>query len=267
MPASPAGRGPAGPPGGGGGGPPAPAARGGGRPPRPPPHAELAVWAEDIALDALQRGAFTLHALREGVHGRVPVRLGLVGAHQVPNAAAAAAMALAAGAPLGSVGAALSGARTRSPLRMELVETARGAAIVNDCYNANPDSTAAALRAVAAMGAARRAERPDARVIAVLGDMAELGPDADALHRDIGALAASLGYDELVAVGEHAGALVAGATAAGPGTNARAADKADVAGSLELGAGDVVLVKASRVLALEDVTAQLIDRDEEGTAR
>ena len=97
--------------------------------------------------------------------------------------------------------------------------------------------------------------------------MAELGPDADALHRDIGALAASLGYDELVAVGEHAGALVAGATAAGPGTNARAADKADVAGSLELGAGDVVLVKASRVLALEDVTAQLIDRDEEGTAR
>ena len=66
---------------------------------------------------------------------------------------------------------------------------------------------------------------------------------------------------------QHAGALVAGATAAGPGTNARAADKADVAGSLELGAGDVVLVKASRVLALEDVTAQLIDRDEEGTAR
>lgn len=234
---------------------------------RPAGDAELAVWAEDIALDALQRGAFTLHALREGVHGRVPVRLGLVGAHQLPNAAAAAAMALAAGAPLGSVGAALSGARTRSPLRMELVETARGAAIVNDCYNANPDSTAAALRAVAAMGAARRAERPDARVIAVLGDMAELGPDADALHRDIGALAASLGYDELVAVGEHAGALVAGATAAGPGTNARAADKADVAGSLELGAGDVVLVKASRVLALEDVTAQLIDRDEEGTAR
>lgn len=232
---------------------------------RPGRDAELAVWAEGTTLDALQRGSFTLHALRQGVHGRILVRLGLVGAHQVPNALAAATMALAAGAPLTDLGRALGTARTRSPLRMELVETRSGAAIINDCYNANPESMAAALRTVAAMGQARRAERPGTRLLAVLGDMAELGPDAEGLHEAAGALAASLGYDELVAVGEYADAIVAGARARGG--HARAAAKDAVAGSLELGPGDVVLVKASRVLALEDVTAGLMDRDEEGTAR
>ncbi|WP_316667897.1 UDP-N-acetylmuramoyl-tripeptide--D-alanyl-D-alanine ligase, partial [uncultured Propionibacterium sp.] len=235
---------------------------------RPANPAELAVWADDVVLDALQRGSFMLHALRQGVHGRTPVRLGVIGAHQVPNAVAAATMAMAVGAPLADVGRALGGARTRSPLRMELAETDSGAAIVNDCYNANPDSMAAALRTVAAMGAARKDVAPGARLIAVIGDMAELGRDAEALHEGIGSLAASLGYDEVVAVGEYARFIAAGARGSAPsGTRARVADKGDIAGSLELGPGDVVLVKASRVLALEDVTAQLIGRDEEGTAR
>ncbi|RLP11178.1 UDP-N-acetylmuramoyl-tripeptide--D-alanyl-D-alanine ligase [Propionibacterium australiense] len=242
---------------------------------RPRGEAELVVWAEDIVLDALQRGSFTLHAVRQGVHGRVPVRLGLIGTHQVPNAVAAATMAMAAGAPLLGVGEALGAARTRSPLRMELVEGPGGAAIINDCYNANPDSMAVALRTVAAMGEARKAEIPGARLVAVIGDMAELGEEAEKLHEAAGALAAALGYDEIIAVGEQARAIVAGARgpgghgAASPGAGgiARVADKEDVAESLELGPGDVVLVKASRVLALEDVTSRLIGRDEEGTAR
>ena len=242
---------------------------------QPTRDAELAVWAEDISLDALQRGSFGLHAVRQGVHGRVGVSLGLIGAHQVPNAVAAATMALAAGLPLTGVGEALSGARVRSPLRMELVEGPGGAAIINDCYNANPDSMAVALRTVAAMGRARRAEIPGARLVAIIGDMAELGQDATGLHEAAGALAASLGYDEIIAIGEYARSIVDGARAAGgpPGTgstagaNARVAGKEDAAESLELGPGDVVLVKASRVLALEDVTARLIGHDEEGTAR
>lgn len=220
--------------------------------------AELVVTATDISLDDLDRGRFTLHVRTEDERSSQRVALRLIGAHQIRNAVAAATMALAAGLELDTVADALSRATTRSPLRMELHETTGGAAIINDCYNANPDSTEAALRSLADIGRARRRTHPGARTVAVLGDMAELGARAAQLHAGIGALAAKLGIDEVIGVGEYGEVLAQSARAGG--ALGRRATKQEVAGLIELCPGDVVLVKASRVLALEDVTAELLDR-------
>lgn len=220
--------------------------------------AELVVTATGVSLDDLDRGSFTLHVRTEDERSSQRVALGLIGAHQVRNAVAAATMALAAGLDLDAVAAALSKATTRSPLRMELHETRDGAAIINDCYNANPDSVEAALRALADIGRARKKAHPGARTVAILGDMAELGPQAAQLHARVGAQAAQFGVDEVIGVGEYGEVLAGAARAAG--ASGRRAAKHEVAGLIELCPGDVVLVKASRVLQLEDVTAELLDR-------
>jgi UDP-N-acetylmuramoyl-tripeptide--D-alanyl-D-alanine ligase len=123
---------------------------------------------------------------------------------------------------------------------------------VNDCYNANPVSMRAAIDDLAA-----RADRRGARrMVAVLGDMRELGPDAARFHRQIGALAADAGVSLVVAVGEHAGdyALATGARHARPPTPSRAL----VTGLIE--PGDIVLVKGSRGVGLERVTRALEDQ-------
>lgn len=127
--------------------------------------------------------------------------------------------------------------------------------ILNDAYNANPDSVAAALRTTAELVQFQRARHPGARAIAVLGDMLELGPFAQDSHEDTGRLAADLGLSEVIAVGEHAESIRAGA--AESGTPARTAQRSDVAASLRLRPGDVVLVKGSRGIGLEEVAAQL----------
>lgn len=216
--------------------------------------ADLRVWASDVAADDLQRHRFTLHAAGAGREpASAPVALRVLGEHQVSNAVAAAAVGLAAGLGLDAVADALSHATARSRWRMELAERPDGLAILNDAYNANPDSMSAALVAVA------RLRRPGGRVVAALGDMLELGPDAAAAHREAGALAATLEVDELVAVGEFGPDLVAGFAPSGR--------PARYFGSVEelvahlrgaLGASDVVLVKASRGLALERVADALV---------
>ena len=141
--------------------------------------------------------------LRARVRRRVArrVRLRQAGAHQVANAAAAAAMALAVGVPLGRRrGRRSARARSLSPWRMELHERADGLVVVNDAYNANPASMAAALDALAAIG--RRGGR---RTVAVLGEMLELGDGAPRSTREVGrARPPSLGVDVVVAVGEPA---------------------------------------------------------------
>jgi len=207
------------------------------------------VWASDVAADDLQRFSFTLH---DG-DASAPVRLQVLGRHNVSNALAAAAVGLCAGLTLDAVTAALSAATTRSKWRMQLDQRADGLAVLNDAYNANPDSMAAALAAVAQL------RRPGGRVVAVLGDMLELGADADDAHVQIGRLAASLGVDELVAIGQHAEALVRGY--GGFGRPARYwSDKelatADLMGRVT--GDDVVLVKASRGIALETVASALL---------
>ncbi|MFT3969276.1 MAG: UDP-N-acetylmuramoyl-tripeptide--D-alanyl-D-alanine ligase [Micropruina sp.] len=215
-----------------------------------PASGELRVWAADIVPDDLQRHAFTLRAAGT-VEAAVPVRLLGSGRHQVANALAAAAAALAAGLPAALIAEALSGATARSRWRMQLSPRPDGVLIVNDSYNANPDSMRAALTTVAAM------RRPDGRLIAVLGDMLELGPESAAEHYRLGVLAAGLGF-EVVALGEFADDVAAGARAAS-GTVRVVADRAAAVAvtGADLQPSDVVVVKASRGLALDTVADAL----------
>jgi UDP-N-acetylmuramoyl-tripeptide--D-alanyl-D-alanine ligase len=174
--------------------------------------------------------------------GAAPVALRLVGAHHVGNALAAAAVASELGGAPEAVAAALSAAVPASRWRMEVTDRADGVTIVNDAYNANPDSMAAALRALAALGRGRR-------TWAVLGPMRELGPETAAAHADIARLVKELGVQELVTVDSPeygAGRPVADVPAA------TALLRAEVA------PGDVVLVKASRAAGLDRIAAALL---------
>nr|WP_297107059.1 UDP-N-acetylmuramoyl-tripeptide--D-alanyl-D-alanine ligase [Tessaracoccus sp.] len=219
----------------------------------------LRVTARDVALDARARASFTLVA-DDGAAERVAqVTLGVIGRHQVSNALAAAATALAAGLDLDDVAAALSAAGPRSRWRMELETRADGVLILNDAYNANPDSMAVALDTLARLSATSRETHPEARACAVLGDMLELGPEAAELHRDLGRRAAKAGVAEVIAVGGFAGDVAAGAAAGG--VSARVAARETVAASLTLRPGDVVLVKGSRGVGLEKVAAELIAQE------
>ena len=215
-----------------------------------PASGDLRVWADGVGYDGLQHPTFLLRASGT-VEGAATVNLQVSGAHQVGNALAAAAVALTQGMGVEDVATGLARATLQSHWRMELHERADGVLVVNDAYNANPDSMAAALRTVASL------RRPRGRLLAVLGDMLELGPGAPAAHREIGALAARLGVDRLIAIGGHANDLVDGA---GPGVDATVAtdsDAATAAAAAWLRPADVVLVKASRGLALESVAEQL----------
>ncbi len=171
--------------------------------------------------------------------GSTEVRLGVHGVHQVANALAAAAAALAQGAPLDAVAAGLGEARL-SPWRMEMHRTASGAVVVNDAYNANPTALAAALQSLAALDAERR--------VAVLGVMAELGDVSDERHAEMGALADRLGID----------VVTVACPAYGTGVDVPDVDAA-VAEIGELGEGDAVLVKASRSAGLQRVAQALLD--------
>jgi UDP-N-acetylmuramoyl-tripeptide--D-alanyl-D-alanine ligase len=196
------------------------------------------VAGEDIELDTAGRPSLTLRTDR----GSVRVRLPLSGMHQAINATAATAAALALGASLDGVAEGLEGA-SGSPWRMEVH---RGRfTVVNDAYNANPDSVAGALRTVSAM---------PGRPIAVLGRMAELGDISVAEHERIGSLAEELGFALVVVVGEDDG-LAAGA-------GKIAVSVADEEGAMEILAAqlrndDVVLVKASRAIGLETLATRL----------
>ncbi len=151
----------------------------------------------DVEVDDLGRASFDL-----GHDGTEHVALRLVGEHQAMNAAATAATALAAGLSLAEVAESLRSIDRLSPWRMEVHERPDGLVVVNDAYNANPDSMVSALETLAWMG--RRGGR---RTIAVLGEMRELGASAEDEHRAIGALAHRLGIDEVVVVGEGARAI------------------------------------------------------------
>jgi UDP-N-acetylmuramoyl-tripeptide--D-alanyl-D-alanine ligase len=219
--------------------------------------ADADVRATDVVLDDSARARFTLVAAGE----EHPVALRVVGEHQVANALSAAAAALAAGMAPAAVAAALSQAGALSRWRMEVERRADGVTVVNDAYNANPESMRAALAALAGMPAGRR--------IALLGAMAELGPDADAEHERLGRDAAAAGIDLVVAVGSDAVGIADGAAAAGRRRGEESVLVPDRAAARQLMSevlrpGDVVLVKASRAYALELLAADLLD---EGTQR
>jgi UDP-N-acetylmuramoyl-tripeptide--D-alanyl-D-alanine ligase len=207
----------------------------------------------DVRLDELGRPRFELgHA-----GAWVPVALTQSGAHQVLNAAAAVAMATAAGVPFAEAAAALDGATPASPWRMELHERADGLLVVNDAYNANPASMAAAIDALAAIGA-----RTDRRTVAVLGEMRELGADSESGHQEVGRAAAAAGLDVILVIGEAAQGIAAGARQAEgwQGEVIVTAGRTDALVWLRENAvaRDVVLVKASRGAALEVVADGLL---------
>jgi UDP-N-acetylmuramoyl-tripeptide--D-alanyl-D-alanine ligase len=144
---------------------------------------------------------------------------------------------------------------------MEIHERSDDVVVINDAYNANPDSARAAVDTLAEVGRARRARRPASRTWAVLGDMLELGESAADEHANLGRHLAEAGIDRLIAVGEHAERLVTGAVEAGlNGNHAVVVDqKSEVAPNIlaYLQPGDTVLVKASRGLALDTVAEEI----------
>lgn len=213
------------------------------------PGAHVDVWADAVTLDELARPRFTLHAGAE----QADVALAVHGDHQVSNALCAAAVALECGATVEQVASALAAAGPVSRHRMAVSTRADGVTVINDAYNANPDSMRAGLKALAWMareGGSRR------RSWAVLGEMAELGDDAISEHDSIGRLAVRLDVSRLVVVGTgrtmsamHHGAVMEGSW----GAEATMVADADAAMDLlraELQPGDVVLVKASNAAGL-----------------
>jgi UDP-N-acetylmuramoyl-tripeptide--D-alanyl-D-alanine ligase len=213
------------------------------------------VWAGDVEIDDLGRPSFRLGA---GAHV-AEVALRVSGEHHVDNALAAAAVALECGMSLPDVAGHLSRARAVSQWRMQVKERPDGVVVINDAYNANPESMAAALTALAAI--TRR--RGGGRSWAVLGPMAELGASAATEHDALGRLAARLGISRLVVVGEPARPIATGAVLEGWSGGAPDAVADPTAAiqllNAELRAGDVVLVKASRAARLEQVALALND--------
>jgi UDP-N-acetylmuramoyl-tripeptide--D-alanyl-D-alanine ligase len=220
--------------------------------------ADADVQARDVRLNKRGQAVFTLVTPT----GCSEVTLRLYGEHHVSNALAAAAVARELGMPVAEIATALSEAGTLSRWRMEVTERPDGVTVVNDAYNANPDSMRAALRALAAMGRGHR-------TWAVLGEMAELGGESLAEHDAVGRLAVRLNVSKLVAVGGPAAAwLQMGAYNEGSwGEESVHVSDAEAAIDLlrsELRPGDVVLVKASRSAGLERVAAALLDGAEGG---
>ncbi|KUM82087.1 UDP-N-acetylmuramoyl-tripeptide--D-alanyl-D-alanine ligase [Streptomyces sp. ISL-22] len=219
---------------------------------------EADVRAENVRLTDSGQPSFMLHT----PSGCSDVTMRLYGEHHVSNALAAAAVAHELGMSAEEIATALSEAGSLSRWRMEVTERPDGVTIVNDAYNANPESMRAALRALAAMGKGRR-------TWAVLGKMAELGDEALAEHDAVGRLAVRLNVSKLVAVGgREASWLQLGAYNEGSwGEESVHVSDAQAAVDLlrsELRPGDVVLVKASRSVGLESVAEALLAGGTEG---
>lgn len=226
------------------------------------PHAKVTFGRDREAmvrgLRAVSKDArgvsFTLRIA--GEERRVSLRA--LGGHMVTNALAAAAMAHGLGLDLAAIVAGLA-AYEPAAQRMQPVQLANGVTVVNDTYNANPGSTAAALKAIAAM-------RGKGRIVAVLGDMLELGDGSAAEHRKIGGLVARSGFDRLFACGGFAAEVAAGALGEGMRPEqVLAGAKEEAASELRrllangaIAAGDLILVKGSRGMRMETLVAELV---------
>ncbi|MFC0030457.1 UDP-N-acetylmuramoyl-tripeptide--D-alanyl-D-alanine ligase [Micromonospora chaiyaphumensis] len=210
------------------------------------------VRAVDVTLDGRGRPSYTLVT----PEGSAPVRLGLTGRHQVSNSLAAAAVARELGLPPADLAVALGELGLVSTRRMDVFERPDGVTVIDDSYNANPASTGVALRALASM-------RGTGRTVAVLGYMAELGDFEREGHQQVGRLAAELGVDRLLVVGEPAAPIHEGATAVSNwgGESVLLTDQAAAVEVLrsELRPGDVVLVKGSRYRTWEVADALRAD--------
>jgi UDP-N-acetylmuramoyl-tripeptide--D-alanyl-D-alanine ligase len=206
------------------------------------------------------------------------VQLGVYGDHQVTNALCASAVALQCGASVEQVAAALAAAGPVSRHRMQVMTRADGVTVIDDAYNANPDSMRAGLQALAwiAHGGQQPGARPR-RSWAVLGEMAELGDDAITEHDRVGRLAVRLDVSRLVVVGMgrsmsamHHGAVMEGSWGATGERGAVSVPDSDAALALlraEVQPGDVVLVKASNAAGLGALAEALTSDDSGAGAR
>lgn len=214
------------------------------------------VRATDVRLDELARPSFTLHADGDAQ----PISLQVHGEHFVSNALAAAAVGVALGLSIEIIADVLRAARVESRWRMEVHRSTNGAIVINDAYNANPESMRAALKALVAMAAGRRSW-------AVIGEMRELGASSLDEHDAIGRLAVRLDVSRLIAVGEGARAVHLGAAHEGSWGNESmwvpGADDALALLKAEVGPDDVVLVKASRASGLEVVATGLLEEGDQ----
>ena len=180
---------------------------------------------------------------------RVVAQVPLLGAHQADNAALAAAAALALDVPPVIIAHGL-GRVVQAKHRGQVVEVA-GRHVLDDCYNANPASTAAALRTLTAL-------RQGGQAVAVLGDMLELGPTEDALHAEIGEVAAGCGLSHLITIGPRAQHASRAAQARGLlATHVDSPQQAAALAAAQTRAGDWILIKGSRGMALEQVLDHL----------
>jgi len=209
------------------------------------------VRAEDVELGPDARAAFTLSSAGE----REPVELAVPGEHMVSNALAAAAVGRWAGVTLAECATALKGAGV-TRWRMETFTGASGIVVVNDAYNANPESMAAALKSARWMAKAK-----GGRLVAVLGHMAELGPVSFEEHERLGELVVRIGVERLITVGDQARTIARAAIREGqlPEDVASYEEPSQAAADVRAWArrGDVVLAKGSRVAGLERVAEAL----------
>ncbi len=227
------------------------------------------VWASDIVLDDEGRPSFTLNASnvpvmnadRGTVGGPLWTTTGsqhctmqLRGLHNVINACAAAAVGLACGMRLEECAEGLAQAQPERG-RQQVSHTQSGVTVVDDAYNANPDSMRASLATFAAL-------KVSGRHVAVLGDMLELGDFSRECHERVGGLAARAGLDRLLCVGDRAQFIAEAAIAQGMDAEAvslhAAPEEALAALRSELAEGDAVLVKASHSIGLERVVEGLV---------
>ena len=219
------------------------------------------VWASDTVLDDEGRPTFTLNVAHFGALGRadadgsVECALELRGLHNVSNACSASAVGLAAGMSLSACCEALAGAQATAG-RQQIVHTSAGVTVMDDAYNANPDSMRASLATFAALAA-------DGRHIAVLGDMGELGDFAPECHERVGRMAADAHPDLLICVGELSTHIARSARAAGMADEAvlhfDTVDEALDALRERLSEGDAVLVKASHFMEFDAIVKGLVD--------
>ena len=210
----------------------------------------------DIALDRIlamdvDGSRFLLKLPEETLEIYLPV----LGLHHRNNAVAAAAVVWALNLPTTTIASGLANFRPIDK-RMEVLSFPGEISIINDSYNANPGSMAAALETL-------RQVKKQGRGFAVLGDMLELGDESAALHSQVGSKAAQEGVDYLLALGEQASHLLAGAAEAGMDSNRliQASDHQEIASQVRklMAAGDWILVKGSRGMRMEKVVEILVD--------
>ena len=207
------------------------------------------IRADDIRREGLESVEFTMRIGERSARTRIRG----MGVHNVMNALSAAALAHSLGCGMNEI---LAGLEKYAPaaMRLEVIRTRFGFRIINDTYNANPDSVRAALEELAGQ------KTKGARTVAVLGDMLELGEKSAGEHEKIGERVSALGIDMVVALGEFSESVLSGA---GGATRRRAAgshaEAADILAEF-CGPDDLVLLKGSRGMRMEEIIKELYER-------